>query len=190
MLRRFIEAKASQNARCPRGRRMRANINEVRLNFANARRIGRDLGFGHQARAFEIGGKDEIDQVLRPARRFLLDTAETRCSGERYETRVWREFACDHFEQRRLSGAVAADEAHARVRGQGDGGLVEKNAWPEPQRDVVYVEHAGFSPAWPAQARARQRLIDSCLNQITEGLFSSRAWNALNSRPIVPRCLT
>jgi hypothetical protein len=83
LLRRFIEAKTSQNARCPRGRRMRRNIGEARLNLADAGRIGRGLGFGHQTRAFEFGGKDKIDQVLRPARGLLLDTAETCCTGER-----------------------------------------------------------------------------------------------------------
>jgi hypothetical protein len=93
LLRRFTEAKASQNARCPCGRRMRRNIDEARLNLADARRIGRRLGFGHQTRAFEIGGKDKIDQALRPARRLLLDTAETRCPRERYRTRVRRELA-------------------------------------------------------------------------------------------------
>ncbi|MGB6176050.1 MAG: hypothetical protein WBF43_06880, partial [Methylocella sp.] len=41
--------------------------------------------------------------------------------------------------------------------------------------DVIDVEHARLSPAWPALARARQ--IDNCLNRITEGLFSSRAWS-------------
>ncbi len=46
LLRRFIEAKASQNARCPRGRRMRRNIDEARLNLADASRIGRGLGLG------------------------------------------------------------------------------------------------------------------------------------------------
>ena len=79
------------------------------MNLADASRIGRGLG-----RAFEIGGKNEIDQVLRSARRLLLDTAETRCTRERYGTRVRHEFARDHLEQRRLSGAVAADEARAR----------------------------------------------------------------------------
>jgi hypothetical protein len=102
------------------------------LNLADARRIGRRLGFGHQTRAFEIGGKDKIDQALRPARRLLLDTAETRCPRERYRTRVRRELARDHFEQRRFSGAVAADEARAHVAGKGGGRLVEKNPRPEP----------------------------------------------------------
>jgi hypothetical protein len=113
---------------------MRRNIDEARLNLADASRIGRGLGFGHQTRAFEIGGKDEIDQVLRPARRLLLDTAESHCTGERYGTRIRREFARNHFEQCCLSGAVAADEAHPRVRWQGHGRLVEKNPRPEPQR--------------------------------------------------------
>jgi hypothetical protein len=31
------------------------------LILADASRIGRGLGFGHQTRAFEIGGKNEID---------------------------------------------------------------------------------------------------------------------------------
>ena len=132
LLRRFIEAKASQNARCPRGRRMRRNIDEARLNLADASRIGRGLGFGHQTRAFEIGGKNEIDQVLRSARRLLLDTAETGCTRERYGTRVRHEFARDHLEQRRLSGAVAADEARACVAGKGGGRLIEKEPGPEP----------------------------------------------------------
>src|ERR1700732_2447325 len=100
-----------------------------------------------------------MDQVLRPARRLLLDTAKTRCPRERYRTRVRRELARDHFEQRRFSGAVAADEARACVAGKGGGRLVEKNPRPEPQSDVVDMEHAGLSPAWLALTRARHRQL-------------------------------
>ena len=61
---------------------MRRNIEKARLDFADAGRIGRGLGFRQQAGALEIGGKDEIDQALRSARRLLVDAAEDATGAE------------------------------------------------------------------------------------------------------------
>ena len=55
--------------------------------------------------------------------------------------------------------------------------LVEMKPQPEPERDVVDVEHAGLSPAGPALASARQRQINNRINRITEGCF---AWGFLS----------
>ncbi len=53
---------------------MRADIGEPRLDVGDPVRIARRLGLGEQARAFLVGGEDEIDQRRRarpalPARR-------------------------------------------------------------------------------------------------------------------------
>ena len=80
MLCHFVEAKTREDARRTRRGHMRRNIDETGLNFTNAGWIGRCLGLGQQLRAFKIGGKHEIDQALRAARRLLLDTAKAGCA--------------------------------------------------------------------------------------------------------------
>jgi hypothetical protein len=60
-------------------------------------------------------------------------------------------------------------KASACIQRKGGRRHVEMKRQPEPERDVVDVEHAGLSPAGPALASARQRQINNRINRITEG---------------------
>ncbi len=92
--------------------------------------------------ALGIGGEDEVEQARRAARRLLLDAAEPHLPRQRDRAGVRRQIAGDHIEQGGLAGAIAADEADSRPLGQGGRRLVEQQARPEPEGQLIQVKHA------------------------------------------------
>jgi hypothetical protein len=172
---------------------MRRNIDKAHLNLADARGIGRGLGFGHQARAFEIGGKDEIDQVLRPAWCLLLDTAETRRTRERYSTRVRHELARDHFEQRRLPAPLRPTKPARALPGRAAVALSKRTRGPSLSvMSLMWSMRACRLPDWLWQGHDRgksiiastsdhPRLRGAAARNPTGWLATASAWPCLES---------
>ena len=132
-----------------RGRRMRADVGEPRLDLGDAVRVVRGLGLGEQARALGVGGEHDLDQAFRAARRFLRQPADARARRHaRSSPCSSGELAGDGAEQRGLADAVAADEPDARAVRDARGGAVEQQAAGNADREVVENEHARV--LWPA----------------------------------------
>ena len=96
-----------------------------------------------QRRALDVGLEHDLDQRLLGARRFLRDLADARVLGQADRAGLGREVAGDGVEQRRLAGAVAADEAGLRAGRQGQRGMVEQQASGDAERKVVDDQHGG-----------------------------------------------
>ena len=75
--------------------------------------------------------------------------------------------ARDHLEQSRLAGPVTAHEARARTGRNGDGRMVEQHARPEPEREIVDMQH---DEPCGVTRRERQGL---CRSPLRKGLPSA-----------------
>src|SRR5690242_14248824 len=95
---------------------MSADVRKPRLDLGDGMRVLRGLGFGEQARALGVGPEHDVDQTVRPARRFLREPPDAPALWEFDVALFGRVVTRDDVEQRRLAGSVAADETHARAR--------------------------------------------------------------------------
>ncbi len=71
-----IKTQAMQNGARARRGGMGLDVGEPRLDFRDLMRIGLGMGALQQRGAFQIGREHEVDELRRPAGRFLLDPAE------------------------------------------------------------------------------------------------------------------
>ena len=76
-------------------------------------------------------------------------------SGARKCSRFRPDFAGDHPAQGGFSGTIAADEANMSALRQSGARLVEQEARPEPQGEVVDMEHAVLVAAATAFGKRR-----------------------------------
>ena len=83
------------------------------------------LGLGQQLRALASPRRARSRKASPPARRFLRDIADARARRGLDAALVGLIDPGDHLQQRRLAGAVAADQADMRLRRQRRRGLVE-----------------------------------------------------------------
>jgi hypothetical protein len=90
-----------------------------------------------QRGALAVGGQHEVDQRIRPARRFLFHPAHAHAARQGDLPILGVQFAADQPEQRGLAGAVAADKADARPLGQVTEAL--SNRIRSPRRKVRSV---------------------------------------------------
>ena len=79
---------------------------------------------------------------LTSGRRFLGDTAQARCRGQRDGAGVGVQLASDQFEQGRFARAVTTDQRDAMALGNGHGGAVEQHAPAEAEGQFIDVQHA------------------------------------------------
>ena len=141
MLRLLGEAETGENARRARRCAMRVDGVQPLVDFADAVRIVSVLGLSQKFRPLLRRGEHGLIRGRLAARRFLRDIADA-CAGRSLDASlVGLIDARDQFQQRRLSGAVTADQAHMRLRRQRRGGLVENKLAPKAQRDAVNREH-------------------------------------------------
>ena len=98
------------------------------MDVGDAAGIVRRLRLGEQARALLVGGEHEVDQALRPARRFLRHPADAGGARHVDAAVIGRQLAGDQAQQRGLARAVAPDEADLVARRNAGRGLVEENA--------------------------------------------------------------
>ncbi len=136
-----------------RRRGMGVDIDETGLDFGDAQRIARLLGFGQEGGALAVGGEHEVDQAARAARRLLLDPADAGLTGNRDRAAFRADFACDQAKQRGLAGAVAPDQTDVRAGRQRRARLIDQQAFAEAIGEIVDMQHAG---AFGAARRARQ----------------------------------
>jgi hypothetical protein len=119
--------------------------------------------FRRQSGEFLVGCQHNVEQ--RSPRRQALPAPPRRSAhalGQGDIAALRREITGDDAEQRRLTGAVATDEADARAGGQESTGLVEQEALAEAIGDVVEGQHgerglACFRSVWKRQSARNQR---------------------------------
>ena len=120
---------------------MRVDVGEPGLNVGDVMGIMCGVGARDEFGALEVGRQHEINQRRRAAGRLLLDASEPDARGQRNRPAFRRDLAADQPEQRRLAGAVAADEARARAAGHENAGMVEEQPVAEPIDEIVDREH-------------------------------------------------
>ena len=125
MLRLLGKTETGENARRARRRAMRVDGVEPLVDLADAVRIVRVLGLRQQFRPLLRRGEHGLVRGRFAARRFLRDIADARARRRLDASLVGLIDPGDQFEQRRLAGAVAADQADMRLRRQRRGGVVE-----------------------------------------------------------------
>jgi hypothetical protein len=96
---------------------MRIDIDQPRLDFGDAVRIGGGLGLREQRGPFLISRQHDLEQRLRPAGGFLRDTSDAHAARNGNGAQIRRQFAHDHLEQGGLARAVAAEEADPCIWG-------------------------------------------------------------------------
>ena len=94
---------------------MRVDVDEAGLDFGDPVRIVGTLGFLQQRIALDIGLEHDFDQTVGAIGRLLRQRADTPARRDRDRPALDRELAADRPEQRRLAGAVAADQTDART---------------------------------------------------------------------------
>ena len=140
-----VEAEAGEDRGGARGRRMRADVGEPRLDLGDAMRIGARSRPRRAARcarvsaasttSIRLSGPPGASCASRPMRaRAGMSIAP--CSSA--------ELAGDGAEQRGLADAVAADQPDARAVRNARRGAIEQQAAGDADRDVVEHEHAAF----------------------------------------------
>ena len=157
-LRPFVEAEAGEDARGARRRCVGADVDEPGLDLGDAQRIVGAFGLFEQDAAFGVGVEHEVDQRLRAARRLLLDPADAGAPGQADRAALRAQLAADEAEQRRLAGAVAADQADMRAGRQRHGRSVDQQAFAEPIGELVEMQHGRLFPC--AAVAGKGRLAD------------------------------
>ena len=130
---------------------------------------------GKQRRALDVGLEHDLDQRLLGARRFLRHLADARVLRQADRAGLGGKLAGDRLEQRRLAGAVAADKPGLRAGGQGQRGVVEKQASGNAERKIVDDQHGR---AFARVGLQSQGLYDSPSLQTRNDLHVSRLTQA------------
>ncbi len=150
------ESEAGQDAGGPRRRRVGADVGEPRLDFRDAMVIALGLRLPEQPRALGIGGEHDVDQALRPARRFLRKPAEAGARPQRHGAAVGRHLAGDQAEQRRSCRCRCVPTRPTRASaGNAHGGAIDQEAPGDAHGEIVDRQHGGYL-AEPGRSGKRQ----------------------------------
>ena len=144
VLRLLVEAEAAEDAGGAGRRGMGVDVDEAGLDVGDALGVACAFGLGDQRRPLGVGREHEVDQRLRPARRFLLDAAEPGALGRGDRAALGRELAADQAEEGGLARAVAADEADPRPARQRGGRAVDQQPLAEAVGQAVDMKHGGL----------------------------------------------
>ncbi len=130
---------------------MRADVVEALVDGGDAMRVGGVLRLIQQARALGVGGEHRIEDALLAARRLLRHVADARVARHGDRAHVGRKLAGDDLQERRLAGAVAADEADL-VAGRDAGRRAFEDRPPlDAVAEIVDVQHGSSTyPLAPA----------------------------------------
>ncbi len=107
---RRVEAEAGENASRSRRGCMGADVRQAQVDVGDTMRVVGGLGFGEQSATLAVSRQHPVDQALIAAGGLLGDAADAGVAGHADGAVVGMELAADQLEQRRLAGAVAADE--------------------------------------------------------------------------------
>ena len=125
-----------------------------RVDVGDALRVRRRLRLGEQAGALGVGRQHPVDQGGVVARRLLLHVADARAlRRDVTEPSSGADLAGDQPQQRRLAGAVAADEADLVTGRQRRRRRIEDEPPLDAVGEIVDMQH-GFQLPLPF---ARQR---------------------------------
>ncbi len=105
--------------------------------------IGAGFAFHDQARPLGVGGENGLERTGDAVRRFLGNIAEPRPARQLDRPFVGIELADDRLHQRRLAGAVAADQPHAASRRDRGGCALKYRPPAEADRNSVDGQHVG-----------------------------------------------
>ncbi len=120
---------------------MRADIDEPGLDFGNAVRILRGLGFRQQRIALAMRPQHDVEQAFGPVRRFLRQPSDAPARWNLDIALLGRHIAGDHVEQRGLAGAVASDQADAGAGRNAGRGIFQQCAAGNADSEIVDDEH-------------------------------------------------
>ena len=120
---------------------MGINVGQAHLDIGDAGRVGGGFRLGEEGGPLGVGGKHDLDQAVLGAGRFLRHLADAGPLRHHDRAGFRREFTGDQLEQRRLAGAVRADESGLGAVDQRHGGIVEQEPGPDPVGEVVDVKH-------------------------------------------------
>ena len=170
-----LEAEAEQHCLRARSRVEAAGFADrnvrVRHRLAVVARLrGSELGFG--LRESGVASEDEVGRALVGLRHLLRDLGNAPAARDRDIAGVGLQTAGEQREQRRLAGAVAADEADLFAGLDGQAGFVEDELDAAAQRQLGENEHARFSPARRIGAR---RIARRGRNRISRAGRSARS---------------
>jgi hypothetical protein len=149
-----VEAEAVQDRRGARGGAVGLDVGEPCMDVGDAVRIGGMLGLGQQGGALAVGHQDGVYQALRPRRGLLRHHADASAVGQRDIAGIGMQLARDQLQQRRLAGAVAADQPGMVPGRQCQVGAVQQHPPAYAVGQVLDRQHGG---AYSTTARSRKR---------------------------------
>src|SRR6266446_6438303 len=112
------------------------------MDVAEFQRIRFMLGCGNEARALLVRGKHGVDQAQGSARSLLRDRANAPALAVLDMARLALPLAEDEFQERRLAGAVAADQPDLTPVRNCRVGPVQDEAAADAKGDIVDDQHA------------------------------------------------
>ena len=124
-----------------------ADLVEPRLDFGDAQRLRAPVEFAQQGGALPVGGKNRRERGGIAGRRLLREKPDAPAARHDNVAGVRKQAAADQVEQRRLAGAVAADETELAAVGDLRVGLIE-------QRPSMTAADTGLFPLtrkWPTK---------------------------------------
>ncbi len=136
-----VEAEAVQDGRGTRGRAVRLDVRQPGMDVGDAVGIGGVLGLGQEGGALAVGHQNGIDQALRPGRGLLRHHAHAGAVGQRDVAGIGMQFARDQLQQRRLAGAVAADQPGMVPGRQRQVGALQQDAPADAVGQVLDRQH-------------------------------------------------
>ena len=137
------EAEAAEDGAGAGWRAFGADSAQALMDLGEADRVGVvPLGLGQEVRAFAVGGEDDGKGREVAAGRLLRDGTHTSASGEADVATIGEEIARDRAQQRRLAGAVTADEADPAAGIDAQVGVLQQRAAFDGDREVADGEEA------------------------------------------------
>ena len=125
------------------------------MDVAQAVGVVAMFGLGEQSGTLDICCQHGGERRRGAARRVLRNVAEAGAPGHFDLTLVGVELADDDLHQRRLAGAIAADQPDAAAGRDRGGRAVEDRTPAKAHRDASDVEHVGAPSSQSWQRRDR-----------------------------------
>ncbi len=159
------ESQAVQQSRGAAARGVAADGVEPVVDLADALRVVALFGVGEpplQVAKLDVAVERVLDRKVGQGRRFLRHGGDAQVLGHGHLADVAVQLAEDRREQRRLAGAVAADQARVPAGIDRERDFLEQLARPAAESDVVEGKHAARSVGRAARAVRSPRACRYC----------------------------